>query len=68
MPTGVLRIRRSRILIHYGSECDASLAFPFAKNLVGLVKAASYRANGFGHGNINLWLQLEWRGLETLPR
>jgi len=58
--------RSSHASIQYGSECDASLAFPFAKNLIGLVKAASYRADGFGRDDTKLWLQLEWRGLETL--
>jgi len=60
--------RSSHASIRYGSERDASLAFPFAKNLVGLVKAASYRADGFGRDDTRFWLQLEWRGLETLLR
>jgi len=60
--------RSSHASIQYGSESDASLAFPFAKNLVGLVKAASYRADGFGRDDTKFWLQLEWRGLETLLR
>lgn len=60
--------RSTHASIRYGSECDASLAFPFTKNLVGLVKAASYRADGFGRDDTKFWLQLEWRGLETLLR
>jgi hypothetical protein len=58
--------RSSHASIRYGSECDASLALPFSKNLVALVKAASYRADGFGRDDTKLWLQLEWHGLQAL--
>lgn len=58
--------RSTHASIRYGSECDASLAFPFAKNLVALAKAASYRADNLGRDDTKLWLQLEWRGLQPL--
>lgn len=50
----------------YGSEWDASLAFPVATNMVALLKAANYRAEAFGRNDAKLWLQLEWRGVEAL--
>ena len=46
----------------YGSEWDASLGFPLMRGLSGLVKVASYQADGFGRDNAKLWLQLEWKG------
>jgi hypothetical protein len=50
----------------YGSEWDASLAFPLAQGLSGLLKVADYRADGFGRDSAKLWLQLEWRGQQAL--
>jgi hypothetical protein len=50
----------------YGSEWNASLAFPLAKGLSGLLKVADYRADGFGRDSAKLWLQLEWRGQQAL--
>ncbi len=50
----------------YGSEWNASLAFPLARGLSGLLKVADYRADGFGRDSAKLWLQLEWRGQQTL--
>lgn len=52
----------------YGSEWNASLAVPLAKNLSGLLKVADYRADGFGRDDTRLWLQLEWRGTQALLR
>jgi hypothetical protein len=50
----------------YGSEWNASLAFPLAQGLSGLLKVADYRADGFGRDSAKLWLQLEWRGRQAL--
>ncbi|NMW25728.1 hypothetical protein HFP05_15575, partial [Rhodanobacter denitrificans] len=50
----------------YGSEWNASLAFPLAQGLSGLLKVADYRADGFGRDSAKLWLQLEWRGQQAL--
>jgi hypothetical protein len=50
----------------YGSEWDASLAFPLATGLSGLVKLGNYHADGFGRDSAKLWLQLEWRGKHGL--
>lgn len=50
----------------YGSEWDASLAFPLATGLSGLVKVGNYQAHGFGRDGAKLWLQLEWRGKHGL--
>lgn len=46
---------------HYGSEWDASLGFPVAKDVIGLVKFADYRSDGFARDTRKLWLQLEWK-------
>jgi hypothetical protein len=46
--------------LRYGSEWNASLGFPLSKRLRALVKAADYRAGGFGKDTRKLWLQLEW--------
>jgi len=50
----------------YGTEWNASLSLPLAKNLAGLVKVADYRADGFGRDDARLWLQLEWHGVQAL--
>ena len=50
----------------YGSEWDGSLAFPVTHGIHGLLKLADYRADGFGHDDTKLWLQLEWRGQQAL--
>jgi hypothetical protein len=50
----------------YGSEWNASLSFPLATGLSGLVKVADYHADGFGRDSAKLWLQLEWRGQQVL--
>ncbi|MGY3039456.1 hypothetical protein ACVWWQ_001043 [Rhodanobacter sp. TND4EL1] len=50
----------------YGSEWDASLAFPLASGLSGLVKLGNYQADGFGRDSAKVWLQLEWRGQHGL--
>ena len=44
----------------YGSEWDASLGFPIARSLTGLVKIADYRSDGFARDTRKLWLQMEW--------
>lgn len=51
---------------HYGSEWDASIGFPVAAGIRGLLKVADYRASGFGHDDTKLWLQFEWRGQQAL--
>ena len=43
----------------YGSEWDASLAFPVHHKLNGLVKLADYRSAGFARDTTKLWVQLE---------
>lgn len=45
----------------YGREWNASLGFPVHGRLVGLVKLADYRSDGFGRDTRKLWLQLEWK-------
>lgn len=52
--------------IHYGSEWDASLSFPLATGLSGLLKVASYNADRFSRDDTKLWLQLEWQGRRSL--
>ena len=52
----------------YGSEWDASLGVPLARGLTGLLKVADYHADGFAHDNTKLWLQLEWRGQQSLAQ
>jgi hypothetical protein len=54
--------------LHYGHEWNASLAFPLAGGLNGLVKVADYRANAFSRDNTKLWLQVEWRGTHALAQ
>ncbi len=44
----------------YGSEWDASLAFPVRGKLTGLVKLADYRSAGFARDTTKVWVQLEW--------
>ncbi len=44
----------------YGSEWNASLAFPVHGPITGLVKVADYRSDGFARDTTKLWLQLEW--------
>jgi hypothetical protein len=46
--------------VRYGTEWNASLAFPVGKSLTGLVKLADYRSDGFARDTRKLWLQLEW--------
>ncbi|MEP7185972.1 MAG: hypothetical protein ABI767_09050 [Rhodanobacter sp.] len=43
----------------YGSEWDGLLAFPLATGLSVLLKVANYHADGYGHDDTKLWLQLE---------
>lgn len=45
----------------YGREWNASLGFPVCKRIVGLVKLADYRSDGFARDTRKLWLQLEWK-------
>ena len=44
----------------YGSEWDASLGFPVHGPVIGLVKVADYRSDGFARDTTKLWLQVEW--------
>ncbi len=44
----------------YGTEWDASVGFPVHKGVVGLVKLADYRADGYARDTTKWWLQLEW--------
>ncbi len=44
----------------YGTEWDASLGFPLPGGLVGLVKLADYRSDGFARDTRKAWLQVEW--------
>jgi hypothetical protein len=44
----------------YGAEWDASLGFPLAPSLTGLVKLADYRADGYARDTRKIWLQMEW--------
>lgn len=50
----------------YGSEWNASLSFPLATGLSGMLKVADYHADGFGRDSAKLWLQLEWKGQQAL--
>lgn len=50
----------------YGSEWNASLSFPLATGLSGMLKVADYRADGLGRDNAKLWLQLEWKGQQAI--
>ena len=45
---------------HYGSEWNASFAFPVGKQLKGMFKLADYDADGFARDTTTLWMQLEW--------
>ena len=47
---------------HYGSELDASLAWPLRRGWSGLVKLADYRSDTFARDTRKLWLQLEYTG------
>ncbi len=47
---------------NYGREWDASLGFPLAAGLQGLVKLADYRSDGYARDTTKVWLQLEWSG------
>ena len=44
----------------YGTELDASLAFPLPGGLSGLVKLADYRSDGFARDTLKAWVQVEW--------
>ncbi len=44
----------------YGAEWDASLGFPIARALTGLVKFADYDSDGYARDTRKLWLQVEW--------
>ncbi|MGA9335130.1 MAG: alginate export family protein [Rudaea sp.] len=50
----------------YGREWDASLTFPLAAGLRGLLKVADYRTDGFGRNDTKVWFQLEWQGQHGL--
>lgn len=50
----------------YGNEGDASLGVPLPGGVQALVKVASYHANGFGHNDTKIWLQLQWSGKQKL--
>lgn len=50
----------------YGSEWDGSLGYAFSPAVNGLLKLASYRADGFGRDDTKLWLQVEWKGVQAL--
>jgi hypothetical protein len=52
----------------YGNEWDASLSLPLAPSLTGLLKVADYHADGYGHDDKKLWVQLEWHGQQALRR
>ena len=45
----------------YGTELDASAAYPLGKGISGLVKYAAYAADAFGADTEKGWLQLEYR-------
>lgn len=45
----------------YGSEFDASLAYPLRSNLGLLLKYADYRADGFSSDEYKFWTSLEYR-------
>jgi hypothetical protein len=44
----------------YGTEFDASLGFPLPGGLVGMVKVADYRSDGFARDTLKAWFQVEW--------
>lgn len=44
----------------YGREWDASVGFPVIKDVIGLVKFADYRSDGFARDTRKIWMQLEW--------
>jgi hypothetical protein len=44
----------------YGHEWNASLAFPVARKVKGLVKLADYHADEFAGDTQKAWVQLEW--------
>ncbi|MGQ0799083.1 MAG: alginate export family protein [Pseudomarimonas sp.] len=44
----------------YGSEWDASLAFPLPGGLMGLLKLADFRSDRFARDTTKAWLQVEW--------
>ncbi|WP_036169291.1 alginate export family protein [Noviluteimonas dokdonensis] len=44
----------------YGTESNASLAFPVGTSVKGLVKFADYAADGFAKDTTKVWLQFEW--------
>ena len=44
----------------YGSEWNASFAFPVGSKLKGMFKLADYEADGFARDTTKLWMQLEW--------
>ena len=46
---------------HYGSEWNASFAFPLRKGFKGLVKFADYSADDYASDTAKVWLQLEWQ-------
>ncbi|MEO8810059.1 MAG: alginate export family protein [Rhodanobacter sp.] len=50
----------------YGTEWDASLGIPLLQGLIGLVKLANYRADGFGRDSTKVWLLVEWHGQHQL--
>lgn len=50
----------------YGSEWNGSLGYAFSAAINGLLKLASYRADGFGRDDTKLWLQVEWKGVQAL--
>jgi hypothetical protein len=45
---------------HYGREWNASLGFPVARGVRGLVKVADYQADRFARDTTKAWVQLEW--------
>ncbi len=45
---------------HYGTEWNASLAFPVSRSVTGLVKIAEYNSRGFARDGTKLWMQIEW--------
>jgi hypothetical protein len=52
----------------YGREWDGSLAIPLATGFSALLKVANYHADGYGHDDAKLWLQMEWQGRQTMSR
>ena len=45
---------------HYGSEWNASLAFPLATRVQALLKIADYHADHYARDTTKAWLQVEW--------